>query len=318
MTSGDLAIDARGLVKKYGAAIAVDGIDLLIKKGEIFGLLGPNGAGKTTVILMLLGLTDRTGGTVDIAGHDPARQPLEVKRHVGYMPDSVGFYDNLTARANLAYIAELAGIPRAEAKSRIADALERMRLGDVAEKKVSTFSRGMRQRLGLAEIWMKRSQVAILDEPTSGLDPQSTAELLAMIRELKAEGMSILLSSHLLDRVQVICDRVALFNKGKVVLQGTVPELAKAVLGGGIVIEIEAVGDGVAAALSRVSGVTKVEPQAGNLATNKYKVFASRDVSADLAAAVMNAQGRLIRLAVEEPSLDAIYTRYFEEQSRAA
>jgi ABC-2 type transport system ATP-binding protein len=312
--SGDLALDARGLVKKYGEATAVDGIDLAIKQGEIFGLLGPNGAGKTTVILMLLGLTDRTGGTVDIAGHDPARQPLDVKRRVGYMPDSVGFYDNLSARSNLAYIAELAGIPGAEAKSRIADALKRMRLADVADKRVSTFSRGMRQRLGLAEIWMKHTKVAILDEPTSGLDPQSTAELLEMIRELKAEGMTILLSSHLLDRVQVICDRVALFNKGKVVLQGTVSELAKAVLGGGSVIEIEAAGDGVAAALSRVSGVTKVEPQAAN----RYKVFASRDASADLAMAVMDAQGRLIRLAVEEPSLDAIYTRYFEEQARAA
>ncbi len=312
--SGDLALDARGLVKKYGAAIAVDGIDLAIRTGEIFGLLGPNGAGKTTVILMLLGLTDRTGGTVDIAGHDPARQPLEVKRIVGYMPDAVGFYDNLTARSNLAYIAELAGIPRGEAKSRIIEALTRVRLADVADKRVATFSRGMRQRLGLAEIWMKRTKVAILDEPTSGLDPQSTAELLDMIRELKAEGMTILLSSHLLDRVQVICDRVALFNKGKVVLQGTVPELAKAVLGGGSVIEIEAAGPDVAPALGQVAGVTKVE----TVAAGRYKVFATRDASADLAVAVMGAQGRLIRLAVEEPSLDAIYTRYFEEQSRAA
>ncbi len=312
--SGDLALDARGLVKKYGEATAVNGIDLAIRQGEIFGLLGPNGAGKTTVILMLLGLTDRTGGTVDIAGHDPARQPLEVKRRVGYLPDAVGFYDNMTAFNNLAYIAELAGLGRGEAKSRIMEALKRVRLADVADKRVSTFSRGMRQRLGLAEIWMKHTKVAILDEPTSGLDPQSTAELLDMIRDLKAEGMTILLSSHLLDRVQVICDRVALFNKGQIALQGTVAELAKAVLGGGSVIEIEAAGDGVAAALARVSDVTKVVPEAAN----RYRVFASRDVSADLAVAVMGAQGRLIRLAVEEPSLDAIYTRYFEEQARAA
>ena len=312
--SGELALDARGLVKKYGEATAVNGIDLAIKKGEIFGLLGPNGAGKTTVILMLLGLTDRTGGTVDVAGHDPARQPLEVKRQVGYMPDAVGFYDNLTARNNLGYIAQLCGLSEAEAKPRIAEALKRVRLDDVADKRVSTFSRGMRQRLGLAEIWMKRSKIAILDEPTSGLDPQSTAELLEMIREFKSEGMTILLSSHLLDRVQVICDRVALFNKGKIALQGTVVELAKAVLGGGSAIEIEAAGDGVAAALGRVAGVTKVEPDG----LNKYKIFATRDVSAELASAVMSAQGRLIRLAVEEPSLDAIYTRYFEEQDRAA
>jgi len=313
MTS-DLVIDAKGLVKHYGKAVAVDGIDLAIKKGEIFGLLGPNGAGKTTVILMLLGLTDRTGGTVEVAGFDPARQPLQVKRRVGYMPDAVGFYDNLTARENLAYIAKLAGIDRGTTKARMDAALERVRLADVADKKVSTFSRGMRQRLGLAEIRLKQTQVAILDEPTTGLDPQSTHELLEMILHLKAEGIAVLLSSHLLERVQTVCDRVALFNKGKVVLQGTVPELAKSVLGGGSIIEIDATGEGVGAALGRVAGVTKVE----SVSSHQYKVFATRDASADLAMAVMSAQGRLIRLAVEEPSLDAIYTRYFEEQSRAA
>ena len=254
----DLVIDARGLVKHYGAAVAVNGIDLAVKKGEIFGLLGPNGAGKTTVILMLLGLTDRTGGTVQVAGFDPARQPLLVKRRVGYMPDAVGFYDRLTARQNLAYTAKLAGIDRGVAKARIATALDRVRLSDVADKRVATFSRGMRQRLGLAEIWLKQADVAILDEPTTGLDPQSTHELLEMIRHLKADGIAVLLSSHLLERVQVVCDRVALFNKGKIVLQGTVPELAKSVLGGGSIIEIDAAGDGVAAALSGVAGVIRV------------------------------------------------------------
>jgi ABC-2 type transport system ATP-binding protein len=314
MTNNDLVIDARGLVKQYGEAKAVNGIDLAIKKGEIFGLLGPNGAGKTTVILMLLGLTDRTGGTVQVAGHDPARQPLAVKRHVGYLPDAVGFYDNLTARENLAYIAKLAGIGRNEARRRINDSLARVRLADVADKRVSTFSRGMRQRLGLAEIWLKQTEVAILDEPTSGLDPQSTFELLEMIRHLKAEGIAVLLSSHLLERVQVVCDRVALFNKGRIALQGTVHELAAAVLGGGAMIEIEAIGDDIGRALGRVVGVTKVEQES----TNRFRVSASRDCSADLAAAEMATKGRLVRLAVEEPSLDAIYTRYFEEQSRAA
>ena len=312
--ASEFVIEAWGLVKKYGQSTAVDGIDLAIRPGEIFGLLGPNGAGKTTVILMLLGLTDRTGGTVEIAGFDPARQPLQVKRRVGYMPDAVGFYDNLSARQNLAYTAELAGIARAEARPRIQESLARVRLAEVADKRVSTYSRGMRQRLGLAEIRLKQTQVAILDEPTTGLDPQSTHELLEMIRHLKSEGIAVMLSSHLLDRVQTVCDRVALFNKGRVVLQGTVQELARQVLGGGSVIEIDAAGAGMVDALGRVPGVTKVETVGGD----RYKVFAARDASADLAQAVMGAQGRLIRLAVEEPSLDAIYTRYFEEQSRAA
>src|SRR5215471_8965841 len=174
----DNVISARGLLKLYGAQRAVNGIDLDIRRGEIFGLLGPNGAGKTTTILMMLGLTEISGGTVDVLGFNPVRQPLEVKRRVGYLPDAVGFYDNLSARENLTYTARLLDIPRREIGRRIMEAMERVQLTDVADKRVGTFSRGMKQRLGIAEIVMKRAEVAILDEPTSGLDPHATLELL--------------------------------------------------------------------------------------------------------------------------------------------
>jgi ABC-2 type transport system ATP-binding protein len=307
-------IEARGLIKQYGQATAVAGIDLVIEKGEIFGLLGPNGAGKTTVILMLLGLTDRDAGSVSILGHDPARQPLKVKRRVGYMPDAVGFYDNLTARQNLAYVAKLAGIGRAEANEGIAHALEKVRLADVADKKVATFSRGMRQRLGLSEIWLKQAEIAILDEPTSGLDPQSTVELLDMIREFRAAGIAVLLSSHLLDRVQIVCDRVALFNHGRIALQGTVAELAKAVLGGGMVTDIEATGGDVKGVLAKLGGVRSIDALPGG----KWRIHSERDITAELAGALVAAGCRLNLLALEQPSLEAIYTRYFKEQSDAA
>ena len=154
----------------------------------MFGLLGPNGAGKTTTILMLLGLTEPTSGVARVAGFDPLRQPLEVKRRAGYMPDQLGFYDDLSGAANLRYIARLAGVPRSEADARIRAALERVRLAEAADKPVRTYSRGMRQRLAVAEILMKRVKVAILDEPTGGLDPQSTREFLELIRSLKHEG----------------------------------------------------------------------------------------------------------------------------------
>jgi ABC-2 type transport system ATP-binding protein len=226
-------IEARGLTKRYGEATAVAGIGFSVARGEIFGLLGPNGAGKTTTILMMLGLTDVSDGEIRVLGFDPAREPLKVKARIGYLPDSVGFYDNMTAAENLAYTARLMGIPRAEREARIADALARVRLSDVAAKRVETFSRGMRQRLGLAEILMKKAEIAILDEPTSGLDPQATEELLDMIRGLKAAGVTVLLSSHLLERVQRVCDRVALFQSGRIALIGTVPELAREVLGSG-------------------------------------------------------------------------------------
>jgi ABC-2 type transport system ATP-binding protein len=310
----DNVIEARGLLKVYGATRAVDAIDLDIRRGEIFGLLGPNGAGKTTTILMMLGLTETSGGTVSVLGFDPVRQPLQVKRRVGYLPDAVGFYDHMTARENLTYTARLLAIPRREATGRIMEAMRSVALDDVIDQRVSTFSRGMRQRLGIAEIVMKRAEVAILDEPTSGLDPHATFELLEMIRGLKKAGVAVLLSSHLLDRVQSVCDRVALFNKGKIALMGTVVELANQVLGAGHPLLVEASGIDVAATLRGVEGVQQVVP-AGEGA---WRVVADRDVRAAVAQRVVQAGGALTKLSDLQPSLEEVYTHYFEGERRAA
>ena len=310
--NADTVIEAKGLTKTYGHAVAVDHISFTVGRGEIFGLLGPNGAGKTTTILMLLGLTDISGGEVSVLGFNPAREPLSVKRRVGYMPDTVGFYDQMTAVDNLSYTARLIGFRKAEREKRIADALARVGLTDAAEKRVGTFSRGMRQRLGLAEILMKGAQVAILDEPTSGLDPHATAELLAIIRAFKSEGVTVLLSSHLLERVQSVCDRVALFSGGHIALMGTVPELGREVLGGGYVVDIEADGAGLAERLALIPGVSGVE----RTGIGKLRLQADRDVRSEAAAEVVAMQGRLKYLGVQEPSLDAIYTRYFETKAR--
>ena len=308
LAPADTVIVAESLSKRYGSASAVDQISFNIRKGEVFGLLGPNGAGKTTTILMLLGLTEISAGRVSVLGYDPARQPLQVKRRVGYLPDSVGFYDHLTAVENLAYTAKLMGLSLKERTQRIADALERVRLSDVAHKRVATFSRGMRQRLGLAEIIVKKAEIAILDEPTSGLDPQATLEFLDLIRELKAEGITVLLSSHLLDQVQRICDRVALFQSGRIVLLGSVAELSVQVLGAGFVVEVEAEGAGIARRLATIPGVSNVE----TLAKDRFRMTAERDVRADAARAVVAVDGALRRLSVDEPSLEAIYARYFQ------
>ncbi|MBM3530387.1 MAG: ABC transporter ATP-binding protein [Alphaproteobacteria bacterium] len=304
----DLVIEARDLTKRYGQATAVNGISFTVEKGEIFGLLGPNGAGKTTTILMMLGLTEVSGGSVSVMGYDPARQPLQVKRLVGYLPDTVGFYDYMTAADNLRYTAALIGIEPKERDKRIASALDRVGLADVGTKHVGAFSRGMRQRLGLAEILMKDVQIAILDEPTSGLDPHATAELLETIRSLKHDGVAVLLSSHLLDRVQSICDRVALFNAGKIALIGTVPQLASQVLGGGYHVEVEADGVGLEQKLGAVPGVRQVE----SVGPGRFRLLAEGDVRPQAAAAVVNAGGSLRRLSFDEPSLDTIYNRYFQ------
>jgi len=310
----DNVIEVRGLLKLYGTQRAVNAIDLDIRRGEIFGLLGPNGAGKTTTILMLLGLTETSGGTVNVLGFDPVRQPLEVKRRVGYLPDAVGFYDHLTARENLGYTARLLDIPRREATGRIMEALKSVKLDDVADKRVATFSRGMRQRLGIAEIVMKKAEVAILDEPTSGLDPHATFELLEMIRGLKRLNVAVLLSSHLLDRVQSVCDRVALFNKGSIALMGTVVELANQVLGAGHPVLVEASGADIPGALRAVEGVQKVTEEG----QGAWRVVADRDVRSAVAQRIVSAGGSLTRLADLQPSLEEVYTRYFQEARHAA
>ncbi len=307
----DNVIEANGLTKNYGAAVAVDHISFTVGRGEIFGLLGPNGAGKTTTILMLLGLTEISSGDVSVLGFNPAREPLSVKRRVGYLPDTVGFYDQLTAADNLSYTARLIGFKKAEREKRIADALDRVGLAEFAEKRVGTFSRGMRQRLGLAEILMKGAQIAILDEPTSGLDPHATAELLSIIRGFKGEGVSVLLSSHLLERVQSVCDRVALFSGGRIALMGSVAELGREVLGGGFVVDIEADGAGLAERLALIPGVSAVE----RTDIGKLRLHADRDVRPEAAVEVVAMQGRLKYLGVQEPSLEAIYTRYFETKA---
>jgi ABC-2 type transport system ATP-binding protein len=304
-------IEVQGLTKLYEKTAAVDGISFAVGAGEIFGLLGPNGAGKTTTILMLLGLSDISAGTARVFGHDPMRDPLRVKRLVGYLPDSVGFYDNISAADNLHYTARLMGIPKAERERKIADALARVGLKDVADKKVGAFSRGMRQRLGLAEIVMKEARIAILDEPTNGLDPQASLELLELIRSFKVHGMTVLLSSHLLERVQSVCDRVALFNAGRIALMGTVGDLGRQVLGGGFAVEVEAEGgDNLARRLSALSGVRAVtEPAPG-----RFRMMCDRDLRAEAAAEVVAGQGRLTQLSLDHPSLETIYTRYFQNQ----
>jgi ABC-2 type transport system ATP-binding protein len=302
-------IDVKNLTKRYDGVAVVKGVSFSVARGEIFGLLGPNGAGKTTIILMLLGLSDISDGEARVLGYDPARVPLEVKRRVGYLPDQIGFYDNLTAADNLRYTARLMGLDRVEREEGIADALVHVGLAEVADKRVRTFSRGMRQRLGLAEILIKDAQIAILDEPTSGLDPEATLELLDIIRGLKHKGVSMLLSSHLLDRVQSVCDRVALFNEGNIALLGTVPELGRQVLGGGFRVGVEAEGQGIAERLAAIPGVQKVE----SAGPNRWRMLSDRDVRPEAAVAAVAANGRLFHLSVEEPSLEAIYTRYFHD-----
>ena len=307
-------IEARGLTKRYGRITAVDHIDLEIRRGEVFGLLGPNGSGKTTTILMLLGLTDVSEGSVRVLGLDPAREPLAVKRRVGYMPDTVGFYEHLSARANLRYTGRLAGIDPAALEERIDHALAQVGLRDAADRRVGGFSAGMRRRLGLADVLIKEPEIAILDEPTNDLDPTATREFLDLILELKRRDITVLLSSHLLERVQAVCDRVALFHRGRIALEGTVAALAQKVLGGGHRIILEADGADLKPTLERMPNVVSVStPEPG-----RYVIEASDDVRSAAAAEAVRAGASVRSLAREEPSLAEVYASYFRSLRDAA
>lgn len=307
----DAVIEARGLTKRYGDLMAVSDLNLEIREGEVFGLLGPNGAGKTTTILMLLGLTEPTAGTARVAGFDPTRQPLEVKRVTGYLPDNVGFYDDMTGRQNLLYTAALNGLPRGEAESRIERLLERVGLTEAADRRVGTYSRGMRQRLGLADVLLKEPRVVVLDEPTLGLDPKGAQEFLVLIRTLaKEERRTVLLSSHLLHQVQQICDRVGIFVRGRMLAAGPIDELADRLLGHEpllVEMELQPAPTGAVEAVRAVAGVEAVQED-GRL----LLVRAGRDVRADLVRAATAAGAGVVHLRLRGRTLDDIYRRYFQ------
>ncbi|PIP36823.1 MAG: multidrug ABC transporter ATP-binding protein [Desulfobacterales bacterium CG23_combo_of_CG06-09_8_20_14_all_52_9] len=227
-------IETEALTKAYGHQIAVDQLTLQIFEGEIFGFLGPNGAGKTTTILMLMGLTEPTSGKARVLGLDPVRNPIQVKARVGYLQENMGFYPDLDARQMLRFIAELNDIPSESVEARIDWALNTVGLAEEEKKEIGAYSRGMRQRLGLAELLIKDSKIAFLDEPTLGLDPDASNRMISLIESLcRDRKMTILISSHLLHQIQRICHRVGIMIKGKMVAQGPLANLAREKFGVG-------------------------------------------------------------------------------------
>ncbi len=225
-------VETHNLTKSYGSQVAVNDLTFAIEEGEIFGFLGPNGSGKTTTLLMLLGLTEPTKGWARVSDFNPTKEAIKVKRIVGYIPENVGFYDDMNARENLLFIARLNNIPDSVSSPKIEEALEDVGLKDEAKKKVSAYSRGMRQRLGIAEILIKEPSIAFLDEPTLGLDPEGTTRITDYIQSLSRDkNITILLSSHDLKQVQKIADRIGIMINGRMIAVGPIEELAKEKLG---------------------------------------------------------------------------------------
>ena len=229
-------IEMQGLTKHYGNKIAVNNLDLSICQGEIFGLLGPNGAGKTTTILMLLGLTEPTAGRAFIEGLDCTRNPVAVKRVAGYMPDNVGFYPDLTGRQNLRFTGRLNGLGEDMIEERIEQLLKRVGMTEYGDQKTGTYSKGMKQRLGIADVLMKDPRVIIMDEPTVAVDPQSRNRILEGILELNKKGATIIYTSHYMEEVEQICSRIMIMDHGRSIAAGTSEELKRMIKTGETII----------------------------------------------------------------------------------
>jgi ABC-2 type transport system ATP-binding protein len=309
--SEKFAIETQDLTKIYDGTTVVDGLNLHIKENEVFGLLGPNGAGKTTTILMLLGLTEPASGSARVYGFNPTREPLKVKRLIGYLPEKVGFYENLTAAENLKFIAELNNIDYGEIPARIDEVLEMAGISDRKSMTVGKFSRGMKQRLGLADVLIKKPKVIFLDEPTSGLDPEGINQLLDLIASLPKMGTTVVLSSHQLHQVQRVCHSIGILSEGKMVIEGTIDKLGREALAQGrymMEIETEQPSPELADVIKKIKGVISVEAK-----DNLFVVNTDSDLRSEIAKAVVHSNVPLIQMKVHEFSVDDIYMKYFKE-----
>lgn len=303
-------VETKNLTKAYGGLIAVNKLSIRVEEGEIFGFLGPNGAGKTTTILMLLGLTEPTSGSAMVCGFNPTREPLKVKQIVGYLPEHTGFYEDLSALDNLWYTARLNALPQKEAAARIEEALKIVELTEAAENKVETFSRGMKQRLGMADVLIKKPRVFIMDEPTTGIDPDGVLKILDMIVSLSKEHkITIVLSSHLLQQMQRICNRVAILVRGRLIAMGAVDSLGKELRGKDrFVFELQMAEPrpAILDAIKTIEGITGIE-RSGDLTL----IRGVADVRAQIARKVFEMNGSLIHLKSQDYALDDIYMKYF-------
>ncbi len=306
-----IVVKTEGLTKKYDGVTVVDNLNLQVAENEVFGLLGPNGAGKTTTILMLLGLTEPASGTAQVYGFDSTREPLKVKRLAGYLPEKVGFYDTLTARENLRFITELNNIGYAESEPLIEQVLKSVGLGEVGDKTVNKFSRGMKQRLGIADVLVKKPKVAFLDEPTAGLDPEGINQIIDLIANLPKTGTTVVFSSHRLYEVQRVCHSIGILSKGKMVVEGSLDEVGRDALAEGryrIEVETAEPSPQLVKVIKKIKGVRKVEAEGKVL-----RITADSDLRAEISKAVVQSGMALIQVKIQEFSLDDIYMKYFHE-----
>ncbi|MBO3763072.1 MAG: ABC transporter ATP-binding protein [Thermoproteota archaeon] len=312
----EFAIETENLVKVYGdnksGVRALDGINLRVPKGSIFGLLGPNGSGKTTLISILVGLLLPTSGSAKVLGYDVVKQSVEIRKRAGLLPEGFGLYENMTALENLTFLGQLDDIPQNEIKKKALEILELVGLSDKANTKISTFSRGMLQKLGIAQALLKDPELLIFDEPTVALDPDSAAQFRSLVQKLGKEGKTIVMSTHLLYEVGMICTHSAVIKKGKILAQGSIEELSQSVRASkGYVYEIKVMSGG-SMLLEEVKSLPEVKEV--SLTNNKIKVVAKSDIVSMLFALINKGKYQVESLTPINPSWEDVYHFYQGEE----
>jgi len=302
-------IEVENLTKRYGRTTAVDGVSFRVQKGEILGFLGPNGAGKTTTMRILTCYLPPTEGTARVAGYDVFEAPLEVKKRVGYIPETPPLYPDMSVGDFLDFCAKIKGVPAASRKAKIDDAVGKTRVADVRDKLIGRLSKGYRQRVGLAQAILANPDVLILDEPTAGLDPKQIIETRELIKGLGGEH-TIVLSTHILPEVSMTCGRVVIINKGKVVAEDTPANLTRRLRGAGV-LRVDVRGDAgpAAEAVRAVAGVVTVRAhgEASDVASLEVEAEPGRDVRAEIARAVVGRGLDLLALQPVGMSLEEIF-----------
>jgi ABC-2 type transport system ATP-binding protein len=304
-------IQVNGLIKDYGSRRALDNITFDAKQGEIVGFLGPNGAGKTTTMRILTGYMPPSDGEAIVAGYDVVEESLEVRKRVGYLPETAPLYNDMTAVDYLKFMAELRQIP--DAQSRAYEALEMVNLKDRSNSFIGNFSKGMKQRVGLAQALLHRPEVIILDEPTIGLDPAQVVDIRKVIREI-GKDRTVLFSTHILSEAQQICDRVLIINKGKIVAEDTTENLQSRVLGADrVILRVRGDADGLDATVKKIKGTRKVTTSQENAV--EFEFSAGEDVRPQVAKAVIQAGYELIEMRPMGVSLEEIFLELTEDKS---
>lgn len=306
-------IIAENLTKQYNGKTVVNNLNLKINRGEIFGLLGPNGAGKSTIILMMLGLTEPTSGTIRVADFNSTKQPINVKKITGYLPEKLGFYEDLTARQNLKYTAELNSMPSREVESKIQEVLEIVGLEKNKNQLVGTFSKGMKKRLGIADVLIKDPQLAILDEPTEGLDIKIANQVLTNIQILNREkNITFMISSHQLNLIQKICTRIGIMSKGKLIGEGKIDNLGRGLFSEGrylIEIEVSSMSKEIINKIKKIEKVVSIEEQ-----DNVLEITCDEDIRPQLSKIIFENNLFVTRMNIKDSSLEEIYLKYFKEE----